>query len=413
MPRPAQTVTDYFYWRIAVNLILKWLASLVTLAFCSALVAAEADGIDAATKTIKIGAYTPVTGPVSAYHQITDGLVAYFAHLNESGGIKGWKINYTTLDDGYQPSQSMVITRRLVENDKVFAIVGGIGTTTSAAVLPYAQEVGLPVITVGGAPAFYSASNFFTLVPSYVWEAGTLAEFALGGLKSKKIGLLWQNDELGRTGKLGMETYLQSVGGKLAVQLPIDVKTTDFTSHIRRLADAGADTVILFGSNANLASALRTAQRMDFKTNWLAPFFVADPATYKLAGPLLDGVYFSSWMLPVSSDDSQMAAYRAAMQKFSPNTPQGVLSLNGWSHATLFRLGFEALLASGQPLTRSNFIKAMDSLRDVNPGGARNVTFTSGDHRGTRQMGILRAQNGGFTLVREFKPFPKVVFDKN
>ena len=396
-----------------MKIAFKWLGTLAVALSIGVVHAAESDGIDVAAKTIKIGAYTPVTGPVSAYHQITDGLTAYFAQLNDSGGIRGWKIDYITLDDGYQPSQSMVVTRRLVENDKVFAIVGGIGTTTSNAVLPYAQEIGLPVITVGGAPAFYNTSNFFTLVPSYVWEAGTLAEFAIGGLQAKKIGLLWQNDELGRSGKLGMETYLQSVGGSLAVELPIDVKTTDFSSHIRRLADAGADSVILFGSNANLASLLRTAQRMDFKANWLAPFFVADPATYKLAGSLLDGVYFSSWLLPVSSEDPQMATYRAAMQKYAPSTPQGVLSLNGWSHATLFKLAFESLLASGAPVTRANFIKSMDSLRDVNPGGARNVTFMAGDHRGTRQMGVLRAKDGGFTLVREFKPFPKVVFDKN
>lgn len=395
-----------------MNHLRKWLVSLAVIAFSGGLCAAENDGIDVANKTIKIGAYAPVTGPVSAYHQITDGLIAYFQHVNATGGIRGWKVNYMTLDDGYQPSQSMVVTKRLVENEKIFAIIGGIGTTTTSAVLPYAQEIGLPVIAVGGAPAFYTASNIFTLVPSYMWEAGTLAEHALSGLQAKKIGLLWQNDELGRTGKLGMETYLQSVGAKMAVDLPIDVKTTDFTSHIRRLQDAGADTVIMFGSNANLASVLRTAQRMDFKTNWMAPFFVADPATYKLAGNLLDGVYFSSWMLPVNSDDSQMTEYRAAMQKYAPNTPQGVLSLNGWSHATLFRNALESMIAGGTPLTRANFIKAMDSLREANPGGARKVSFMVGDHRGTRQMGILRAQNGGFTLVREFKPFPKVVFDK-
>jgi branched-chain amino acid transport system substrate-binding protein len=385
--------------------------SLLALASGSADAADVSPGIDVATKTVKIGAFSPTSGPVAFYGQITRGLEAYFKSLNDAGGIQGWKIDYTTLDDGYQPAQSMAVTRRLVENDNIFALVGAIGTTTSAAVLPYTKDLGLPVIPVGGSPDFYTTPNYFTLVPSYTWEGGGISEFLLKKNGAKKLGLLWQNDELGRAGKLGVDAYLASVGEKTAIDLSLDVKTTDFSAHIRRLSEAGVDAVVFFGSNANLASALKATARADYHPQWGVSFFAADPSTYKLAGELLKGVYVGSWLLPVSDPDPQMAAYRDAMAKYEPGTPLGVLSLNGWSHATLFKLAFEKMLTDGLPLTRESFMKAAESLRNVQPGGARNVSFQAGDHRGTRQMGVLIADGEGFHLVRDFEPFPSVVFD--
>jgi branched-chain amino acid transport system substrate-binding protein len=196
-----------------------------------------------------------------------------------------------------------------------------------------------------------------------------------------------------------------------AESVSFDVKTASFSAHIRRVANSGAEAVILFGSNANLASALKAADLQGLKVKWFAPFFTADPSTVKLAGDLLNGTYFSSWLLPVSSDDAQVAAYRQAVTKYYPNDPVGVFGLNGWSNAALFAKGFEALLDSGKPLTRQNLVSALETLNNAAVGGAQGVSFRPGDHRGTRQEGIIQAQDGKFVLVREFRPYPPVVFD--
>jgi branched-chain amino acid transport system substrate-binding protein len=94
-----------------------------------------------------------------------------------------------------------------------------------------------------------------------------------------------------------------------------------------------------------------------------------------------------------------------------PTPPPTVFGLNGWSNAALFAAGFEKLLDSGKPLTRPNLIEAMEQLTDAAVGGARNVSFKPGDHRGTRQEGIIQAKGGQFTLVREFRPYPAAAFD--
>ena len=369
-------------------------------------------GIDAATKTVTVGGFTPITGPVPFYAILTHAADAYFRHVNDNGGIGGWKIKYVTYDDGYEPARSVAVAKRLVEDDKIFALAAAVGTATNVAVIPYAREMKLAMVgPIGGASAFFTEPNVFPLLPDYGWSAASDAQYALDDLKLKKIALLWENDELGRSAKRGFDLYMASQKATPAESLSFDVTTTDFSPQIRRIANAGADAVILFGSNANLASALKAADRQDLKAQWFAPFFTADPSTFKLAGPLLNGVCFSSWLLPVTSDDPQIKAYREAVAKYYPNDPVGVFGLNGWSNAALFGQGFEKLLASGKPLTRENLVAALDTLQNATVGGAHDVTFTPGDHRGTRQEAIIQAKNGSFELIRPFRPYPTVAFD--
>lgn len=369
-------------------------------------------GIDPVNKVVTIGGFTPITGPVPFYAILTHAADAYFRHVNESGGIAGWKIKYVTYDDGYEPSRSVAATRRLVEDDKIFALAASVGTATNVAVIPYAKDMKLAMIgPIGGASAFFSEPNVFPLLPDYGWSAAADAEYALDERKLNKIALLWENDELGRSAKRGFDLYMASRKVVPAEVLSFEVTTTDFSPQIRRIANSGAEAVILFGSNANLASALKAADRQDLKVQWFAPFFTADPSTFKLAGNLLNGVLFSSWLLPVTGDDPEIKAYREAIGKYFPGDPVGVFGLNGWSNAALFGKGFETLVASGKPLTRENLVAALDTLQNAGVGGARDVTFKPGDHRGTRGEAIIQAKGGTFELVRSFRPYPAVVFD--
>jgi branched-chain amino acid transport system substrate-binding protein len=375
-------------------------------------VKAQQTGIDETNKVITVGAFTPVTGPVPFYSILTHAAEAFFKHVNETGGVKGWKINYITNDDGYDPARSVAVTRQLVDDKGIFALAAPVGTATNVAVIPYAKEVGLPMIgPIGGASAFFVERNVFPLLPDYGWSAAANADYAINELGLKKVALLWENDELGQSAKRGFDMYMEQLKLKPVESVSFDVKTTSFSPHIRRVANSGAEAVILFGSNANLAAALKAADLQGLKVKWFAPFFTADPSTFKLAGDLLNGTYFSSWLLPVSSNDPQVAAYRESVAKYYPNDPVGVFGLNGWSNAALFAKGLEALLDSGKPLTRDNLVSVLETLNNVSVGGAQGVSFRSGDHRGTRKEGIIQAQNGQFVLVREFRPYPSVVFD--
>ena len=370
-------------------------------------------GIDVASKTVTVGAFTPITGPVPFYTVLTHAAEACFKWANETNALNGWKINYITYDDGYEPARSVAVTKRLVEENKIFALAAPTGTAQSVAVIPYAKEVGLPVIgPIGGATALFSERLVFPLLPDYGWSAASNLDFALNALKAGKVALLWENDELGRSAKRGFDLYMEANNKQAAESIPFEVRNTDFTPHVRKLANAKAEVVILFGSNANLASALKAAERVGFQSKWMAPFFTADPTTRKLAGNLLNGTYFSSWLMPVTSDDTDIKAYRDSIVKLYPNDPVGVFGLNGWSNGALFVKGFKLLLDSGKPLTRANLVDVMETMTNASVGGARNVSYKAGDHRGARQEAIIQAMpDGSFKMVRDFRAYPANVFD--
>lgn len=370
-------------------------------------------GIDLATKTVTVGAFTPITGPVPFYTILTHAAESCFKWANETNALNGWKINYVTYDDGYEPSRSVAVTRRLVEESKIFALAAPVGTAQSVAVIPYAKEVGLPMIgPIGGATALFAERLVFPLLPDYGWSAASNLDYALNGLNASRVALLWENDELGRSAKRGFDLHLSGLKKEAAESIPFEVRNTDFTPHVRRLANAKAEVVILFGSNANLAAAQKAAERIGYDAKWMAPFFTADPTTRKLAGDLLNGTYFSSWLMPVGADDPDIKAYRDNVGKYYPNDPIGVFGLNGWSNGALFVKGFELLLKSGKPLTRASLVDVMETMTNATVGGARNVSYKQGDHRGARQEGIIQAApDGSFKLVREFRPYPAEVFN--
>lgn len=370
-------------------------------------------GIDMASKTVTVGAFTPITGPVPFYTILTHAAEACFKWANETNALNGWKINYVTYDDGYEPARSVAVTRRLVEENKIFALAAAVGTAQSVAVIPYAKEVGLPMVgPIGGASALFAERLVFPLLPDYGWSAASNLDYALNGLNASRVALLWENDELGRSAKRGFDLHLAGLKKDAAESIPFEVRNTDFTPHVRRLANAKAEVVILFGSNANLAAAQKAADRIGYQAKWMGPFFTADPTTRKLAGDLLNGTYFSSWLMPVGSDDPDIKAYRDNVAKHFPNDPVGVFGLNGWSNGALFVKGFQMLLASGKPLTRANLVDVMETMTNATVGGARNVTYKPGDRRGVRQEGIIQAaEDGSFKLVRDFRPFPAAVFD--
>ncbi len=369
-------------------------------------------GIDLENKVVTIGAFTPITGPVPFYATLTHASEAYFKRLNETGEVDGWTFNFITKDDGYDPARSVAVARTLVEDDKIFALAAPLGTATNVAVIPYANEAGVPIIgPVGGSSQFFVEPTVFPLLPDYGWSAASSVDYAVNDLGFKKIALLWENDELGKSAKRGFDPYMESLGLEPVESIPFDVKTTSFSPHIRRIANSGAEAVVIFGSNANLAAALKAADLQGLDVEWFAPFFTADPSTLKLTGDLLEGVHFSSWLLPVASEEPEVVAYRESVAKYYPNDPVGVLGLNGWSNAALFHKGFQMLLDSGKDITRENLVEVMNTMSGEAVGGARGVTFEPGDHRGTRQEGIIQYKDGKFVLVREFEPYPAVVFD--
>lgn len=363
-------------------------------------------GVDVESKTISIGSFVPETGPVPNFKLIATGSKAYVDWVNENGGINGWTLDYSQLDDGYDPARSLSVTRELVDRKNVFALVAPIGTPTNAAVVDYVVEKDIPVIgAVSGQPELPGLANYFILLPNYFDEAKLDVTYAAEELGLKKVAVLYQNDDLGKPALEGAKEAIDELGLELVAEGAFNVSDTDLTAQIIQARDAGAEVTLLWGSNGNLATAVTTAERLGFETQFFAPFYTADPTTYELAGEALDGTMFGSWLLPTSDSSESVQAFVKQMDADGKSGELGVFSLNGWTNAALFGAALEQITADGEVPTRDALLEALGGFTEEPVGGSPAVTFTQGNHAGTRSLTIVQAGDSGFEALTDPIPF--------
>ena len=226
------------------------------------LVVALAVGIPAATAgqqdapgvtptTVLIGGTVPLTGPAAAFGVVGPGAAAYFAYVNDHGGVNGRKIIYKYYDDAYDPAQTVQLTRQLVQQDNVLAVFNTIGTPNALAVQPLLNQLKVPGLFAGtGASAF----NDFK---QYPWTMGYLPSFSAEGAiygrqiaatKPKaKIGVLYENSDFGDDLVAGLK---KGLGGKAKIVAALGYEPTDsdVASQVSRLKGAGADTFMIFAT---------------------------------------------------------------------------------------------------------------------------------------------------------------------
>jgi branched-chain amino acid transport system substrate-binding protein len=370
-------------------------------------------GIDAKDKVIKVGAYVPESGPVPFYMRICFGAMTRFYWQNDQGGINGWKIDFVTRDDGYQASRTVAVTKQLVERDKVFALASNIGTPNSIAVLPYIKEAGIPTVgPVGASPKFTNPviPNVFTLLPDYTWEAERAAEYLVEKLGTKKIGVLYENDDLGIPGFKGVKAYLKTKNLEVVGGLPFDVTEIDFSSYAFKMKEAGAEAVCLWGSNKNVTSFAREGAKIGYKPVIFAYAFVSDPTTFQLAGDILnDRFYVASWMMPLSSTDRNMQVFKEALKKYFPREDVGFFPMNGYSHASVLIRGIEKVMEKKKKLSWENLIEGLNSIKNEKIGLVGSVTYSPSDHAGVKKTAILKAVKGEMVQVTEFEANPAII----
>ena len=192
-------------------------AVLVALAGCST-PAPAADTPGVTDDTVTIGTHTPLTGPAAAgYSSISKAVAAYFAYLNDQGGIHGRDIEYVVKDDGYNPATTQTVVRELVQEDQVFAVLNGLGTPTHGSVLDYLNENEVPdLFPASGALLWDDPEAYpwtFAYNVDYTTEAKALAQYALDeGGDDAVFCVLGQDDDYGTDFVAGLETVLGADG---------------------------------------------------------------------------------------------------------------------------------------------------------------------------------------------------------
>lgn len=224
----------------------------------------------------------PLTGPASAgYSKIAPATKAYFDYVNANGGVHGRKITYKVMDDGYNPANTQQVVRQLVLQDKVFAVLNGLGTPTHTGVLDFLKSNRVPDLFVAsGSRSWDQPDKYpgtFGFNPDYTIEGKILANYAKANLAGRKVCFLGQDDDFGRDSLAGVEKVLGP--GAVAVKQTYVTSNTNVAPQIGAFKAAGCQVVMLATVPGFTALSIGTAARLGFKPQWLVSNVGADHPT--------------------------------------------------------------------------------------------------------------------------------------
>ncbi len=372
----------------------KWRAvPIAGLALALALSAAWAQksyGPGVTDTEIKLGQTMPYSGPASSLgaQGLTDG--AYFARLNEQGGINGRKVKLLSLDDGYSPPKTVEQTRKLIEQEQVLAIYHSLGTPTNSATYRYVNGQKVPqLFIVTGAEKFRDAALApwtVPIVPALTSEAKALARYILSNAPQARIAVLYQNDDFGHDMLKGFKQGLGANASKMIVaEASYEVTDPTIDSQIVSLKSAGADTLMLFAVPRFSAQALKKTAAI----GWKPLRFVAAPSAnatsvMKPVGPEISTGVMAVRFLKDPSDptwdnDPGMRDYRAFMKRYRPDGDPTDLE-NAYAY-TSAQLMVHILEQCGDDLTRENLLRQALGIKDLElplllPGIRMNTSQT-------------------------------------
>jgi branched-chain amino acid transport system substrate-binding protein len=217
----------------------------------------------ASDSEIKIGQTMPYSGPASAYGTIGRVEAAYFKKVNDEGGVNGRKINFISVDDAYSPSKTVEMTRRLVEQDEVLLVFGGLGTPSNSAIHKYMNAKKVPQLFVAtGATKWNDPKNYpWTMgwQPNYQTEARIYAHYILQTRPNAKVALLFQNDDYGKDYLKGFKDGLGDKGRLIVAEASYEVTDATVDSQVLLLQSSGADTFFNITTPKFAAQAVRKA----------------------------------------------------------------------------------------------------------------------------------------------------------
>jgi branched-chain amino acid transport system substrate-binding protein len=346
--------------------------------------AAQTPGVTA--KSVAIGGTFPLTGPAAAYAPIPIGMKAYFSFINArrgadgKRGVNGRQIVWKYYDDGYNPANTVQLTRRLVEQDRVFATVGQLGTEHNLAVRSYLNQQRVPQALVSTGASYWGLqSKEFPWTTG--WQPDYIAEGRIYGLhikanhSGKKIAVLYQNDDYGKDYLLGVRAALGKnyADANIVAQEPFEVTATSVASQMTRIRASGATIFVLLATPTPTIRAYATGKALGFNPEQIYLNSVSATAAFLNIAVGSAGAAYVNGSLSVAylkdpanarwNNDPAMRQYRQIMAKYAPsaNANDG-LYYYGVAKAETF---VQALTAAGRNPTRASFQAALNNMKST------------------------------------------------
>ena len=323
--------------------------------------------------TVVLGGTVPLTGEAAAFGSVGAGAEAYFDYVNETTRVHGRRISYRFYDDAYNPAQTVQLTRKLVEEDQVFAIFNTVGTSNSLAIREYLNVRKVPqLFAADGSQAIGSGSA------RYPWTMGFLMSYRGEGdvygrniaqtRPRARIAVLYENTELGRDMLTGLTRAVAGKGPKIVAKESYEFTGSDVTGQIAKLKTSRADTLMIFATPRFFIQAVVSAHKLAWKPSLYIASVSIEPGIMAIARvnapELTKGALSIAFVKnpndPIWRKDKTVALYRKIMRQYNPSGR--ATDVYNWYGMTVAWTMVETMRKAGPNLTRASLLQAAQSL---------------------------------------------------
>lgn len=331
------------------------------------------------------GAFAPVGVPFNA------GIEAYFAKINDEGGIQGRDLVFKHVDDEFDPVKGKAALSSFVEDEKVFAIVGHFGTPVVAATIEDLKDYGIPAVYFAtGIGQLYNDNavgkdrNIFPVQPIYRTEGKIMIARAAGDFGAKKIGVIYTNDDAGKDMLWGAEAMAKEVGVELVIQ-QVAAGATDVSSAVTTIKEANVDFIIGAAIQATIPTIIKELASQNVNKDVITTYVnvspvIAQGVVNEIAGKF--DVYGNGWV----SFEGERALALQEFAKWTTGYETNVYAMTGWIAAHFF---VEGLKRVEGVITWENYMDALESAPINNPFGGQ-IDFGGGLRAGTQEMNLSK-----------------------
>lgn len=330
------------------------------------------------------GNYAPVGVPFNA------GIEAYFKMINEAGGVNGRKIEFKHIDDEFDPVKGKAALSTLVEDDKIFALVGHFGTPVVGATIEDVKEYGIPAVYFAtGIGQLYNDKaegkdrGIFPVQPIYQTEGQIMVARAVGDFEAKKIGVIYTNDDAGKDLFAGVEAKAKELGVEIVAE-QVAAGATDVSSAVTSIKNANVDFVIGAAIQATIPTIVKELAAQNVNKDLITTYVNVSPVISEAVINEINGkfdVYGLGWVDLVANADSL-----AAFAEWAPDYAINVYAMTGWIAGHFFVEGLKRVEGT---VTWDKYMDALESAPIKNPFGGE-INYAGGLRAGTQEMNLSK-----------------------
>ncbi len=384
---------------------LKTIAAIAALAGATGLALAQNSNQGVSKTEITIGSIQDLSGPIAGFgKQVRLGMMLRVDEINEQGGINGRKFKLYVEDSAYDPKKAVLAAQKLVNQDKIFAMIGHIGTAQNLAAMPVQFEKNvINFFPVTAAREMYEPFHRlkYSFAATYYDQMRTVTPKLVKEKGAKKVCTMYQDDEFGLEVMRGAEDGLKAAGMTLAEKTSYKRGATDFSSQVQKMQASGCDFVVLGTIIRETIGAIGTARKLGYSPTFLGSSAAYTDLIHKLGGPAMNGLYAThTSQHPYLDEADQPIRFWANKYKTKFNEDPTVFSVYGYNAIDAFAA---AARKAGANLNTDGFIKAMDTMvipKDI--FGSPEATFGPKKRLGNESSRMSQITDGKWKVVSDY-----------